>query len=161
MAAPTRQEPRTPVVFQTHGTLHRLNISVEAFAFHHAVYFATRVGFLKRLALVVEFLSFAKGDNAFGFASFRKVNPERDHGKPTFFGAPHESQQFMFVQEQFANAFGGMVPNGSLPILFDFAAHEPKFTIFDTSVRFLDGAFSVSQTLHLATVQYDSALNGV
>ena len=54
-----------------------------------------------------------------------------------------------------------MVPNGSLPILFDFAAHQPKFTIFDASVRFLDRAFSVSQTFHFAAVQNDSALDGV
>ena len=139
--------------------LRRLNISVEAFALHDSVDFATRVRFLQCLSFVMEFLSLAKRDHAFRFPTFRKVNTQRNHREATLLGSPNKSEQFVFIQKQFANAFGRMVPNGGLSILFDFTANQPKFTIFDASVRLFDRAFPIAQALHLTAVQNNSAFN--
>ncbi len=54
-----------------------------------------------------------------------------------------------------------MVPNGSLPVLLDFATDEPKFAVLDPRVSFIDGAFAIAQAFDFAAVQYDPALDRV
>ena len=109
----------------------------------------------------MEFLSFAERDHAFGFTARCKVDSQRYHREATLLGSPDKTQEFVFVQKQFAYTFGGMVPYGGLSIFFDFTADQPEFAIFDASIRFFDRAFPVTKALHFAAVQYDSAFNGI
>ena len=54
-----------------------------------------------------------------------------------------------------------MVPDRRLAVFVNFATYQPEFAIFDSSIGFFDGAFSIAETFHLAAVQNDATFQRV
>ena len=127
---------------------------------HFTLHVSFAVGLFERLALIVHFLTLAQTQQQLRPALF-EIDFQRYQSQAVFMRLIREPFNLLPVHQQLALSPRFMVHAVGLEVFLDVAAHQPDFASQYPSVRFLDRDVAIPQTLDLAAVQNDSALERI
>jgi hypothetical protein len=114
-------------------------------------------GFLQNFPLVMQFAAAAQTHQDFGDSTLVEIDSQR-HERETFLvGLPGEFAQLTAVYQQLAGSPRFVVPDGCLGVLRYIAPDKPEFPTADAAVGLFQRDLAVTQTLHLAADQCDTA----
>ena len=136
-------------------------LSAFRFSANRSLNFTFRVILFHGLTFVVQFLPFAEPHHTLGDTAIRKIESKRNQCQPPFLGSSCKFQILSVMNQQLSNPFGRVIPYRCLSVFVYFAAYQPKFTVFDSSIGFLNGAFSVAKTFDFAAMQNDATFQRV
>lgn len=86
----------------------------------------------------------------FSEASVIEVHPQRNQRHAFDRRLADELVELALVNQELSRPFRFMVPDRGLLVFGNLTIDQPKFTVFDTTVSFIQRAFAIAQTLDFA-----------